>query len=89
VKSEKVGNTFFKRKKINVRILDDTYMEILSSLTCWVLLSVRTAEHTVAVATLEKFVGCMEELGATLGTFGKTLLQKEHVKMSWLIKTSF
>ncbi|XP_068900986.1 uncharacterized protein [Tenebrio molitor] len=57
---------------------DDTYMEILSSLTCWVLLSVRTAEHTVAVATLEKFVGCMEELGATLGTFGKTLLQKEH-----------
>jgi hypothetical protein len=50
---------------------------------------VRTAEHTVAVATLEKFVGCMEELGATLGTFGKTLLQKEHVKMSWLIETSF
>ncbi|RZC42407.1 uncharacterized protein BDFB_000322, partial [Asbolus verrucosus] len=54
------------------------YIEILSTLTCWVLLSVRMAEHTVATSTVEKFVGGLEELRTILGKFGVALLHKEH-----------
>lgn len=61
--------------------LEDIYIEILSTLTSWVLLSVRMAEHTVAPNTVVKFVGDLEELKGILGILGRALLQREHVSI--------
>ncbi|CAH0548101.1 unnamed protein product [Brassicogethes aeneus] len=55
-----------------------TYMEILSSLTCSVLSSVRMAEHTITQTVVEKFVKSMEEMKTVLKHFGKALLSREH-----------
>ncbi|KAJ3662927.1 hypothetical protein Zmor_007241 [Zophobas morio] len=57
---------------------ENIYVEILSSLTCWLLLSVRVAEHTVAENTVVKFAEGLEELKTILGQFGAKLLQREH-----------
>ncbi|XP_044268895.1 uncharacterized protein LOC123014085 isoform X2 [Tribolium madens] len=54
------------------------YTEILSCFICWVLMSVRMAEHTVASTTVVKFVGGLEELRNVLGKLGRTLLQRPH-----------
>lgn len=55
------------------------YTQLVSLLTCQFLSSCRIAENTVSLATVEKFVACMEEMRGAISKFATALLAMEHV----------
>lgn len=61
------------------------YIEIVSTLICCFLSSVRMAEHTVTSTVVEKFITTMDEMRDVLAKFGTSLLNREHVRCSHLV----
>lgn len=64
-------------------MLSDTkktlFIEIVCTFMCQFLSSVRIVEHIVPEVTVNKFVANMNELKEILGTFGTSMIDMEHV----------